>query len=83
MPFPTLVAFLLAVRRCSPAVSNISSSLVSLSGLRKDMEVIDQILSSTATDMCGDGHVSSVDNITECRRMAEQIGICLAGRFFV
>lgn len=47
MPFPTLVAFLLAVRRCSPSVSNISSALVYLSSLRKDMEVIEDVLHST------------------------------------
>ncbi len=50
MPFPTLVAFLLAVRRCSPSVSNISSALIYLSSLRKDMEVIDEVLHSTPSE---------------------------------
>lgn len=63
MTFPVLVAFLLAIRRCSPAVANINLSFVELATLRRDVEAIEEVLHTMPKEPSGTqtcGHISEI-----------------------
>ena len=63
MNFPTLTAFLLAIRRVSPAVAGINSSMVDLNTHRKSIEVIDEILNRTEAEPTGSKPVQTVEEL--------------------
>lgn len=63
MQFSTLVGFLLALRRLSPAVGSISTSSVELAGMKRSIEVIDEILNRLRPEPSGRLAVFRIDEI--------------------
>lgn len=63
MTFPILAAFLLAIRRVSPAVASVNAVIVDLNVSRKSVEVIDEILNRTAAEERGSKPVRLVKEV--------------------
>ncbi|MBI5298920.1 MAG: ABC transporter ATP-binding protein [Deltaproteobacteria bacterium] len=63
MSFSTLVVFLLALRKVSPALSNINSAYAQLNKERKGIEMIDHILNSLPVEQNGCHSVTKVKRV--------------------
>jgi ABC-type multidrug transport system fused ATPase/permease subunit len=63
MPFSTMVVFLLAIRRVAPAIASINGATVKLNQLRRDIEVIEQVLHLSLPEKHGHRLVSEVEEI--------------------
>ena len=63
MTFPTLVAFLLAIRRTGPAVASINSTLVELNTARRSVETIEEVLHQISTEKLNDRKVPEVRKV--------------------
>jgi ABC-type multidrug transport system fused ATPase/permease subunit len=63
MSFPLLVGFLAAIRRCSPAVASINSSIIELNNLRPHIEAIDEALTVLEPELTGTRAVGRVEEI--------------------
>ncbi len=75
MGFPTLTAFLLAIRRVSPAVASINTAMVELNVSRKSVEVIDEILNRTVAEERGSKPIQTVEEMR-----FEDVGFVYASR---
>ena len=75
MSFPVLAAFLLAIRRVSPAVASINTAMVDLNMSRKSVEVIDEILNRTVAEEGGSEPIQTVDELK-----FEDVGFVYASR---
>lgn len=64
MHFSTLVAFLLAIRRLSPAVASINAAYVELNRGRRNIEVIEEVLHSIPSEGRGGRPVEKVEKLT-------------------
>jgi ABC-type multidrug transport system fused ATPase/permease subunit len=75
MTFPTLVAFLLAIRRTGPAVANINATLVELNTARRSVETIEEVLHQMPTE------VQNGRKLTEVREVRfEAVGFSYGSR---
>ena len=77
MSLSTLVAFLLAIRRASPAVASINSTIAELNASRRNVEVIDEVLRRTAPEQSGRSRVADIDEVRfedVCFRYEERSG---------
>jgi len=63
MSFPLLVGFLAAIRRCSPAVASINSSIVELNNSRPHIEAIDEVLTDLEPEPTGTCDVARIEEI--------------------
>lgn len=63
MNFSTLVVFLVAIRRASPAIASVNTTLVDLNKSRRGVEVIDEVLYLTPPEGEGRKTVSRVKEI--------------------
>src|SRR3972149_1635571 len=63
MNFSTLVVFLVAIRRASPAIASVNTNLVDLNKSRRGVEVIDEVLYITPPEGEGRKTVSRVEEI--------------------
>jgi len=75
MTFAKLVSFLLAIRRCSPAVATVNTTLVDLASIRKDVEVIEDVLRTMPAEASG---TRSLPRVTELR--LKNISFCYPGQ---
>lgn len=75
MNFSILTAFLLAIRRVSPAVASINTAIVDLNVSRKSVEVIDEILNRTVAEERGNKPIQTVDELR-----FENVGFVYASR---
>ncbi len=63
MSFSTLVAFLLAIRRVSPALAGINAASVELNRTRRDLEVIEDVLHLTPPERQGERLVERIEEL--------------------
>ena len=63
MSFPTLVVFLLAIRKASPAIASINSTFVDLNTSRKSVEMIEEILHKNTVERRGDRSIDMVNEV--------------------
>ncbi len=63
MGFPTLVVFLLAIRKSSPAVASMNSTFVDLNMSRKSVEMIEEILHKNVMERRGHGPIDGVREV--------------------
>lgn len=63
MHFSTLVAFLLAIRKVSPAMASINAASVELNRVRRDIEVFDEILHLMPPERHGQRSVQKVEEL--------------------
>lgn len=63
MSFSIMVAFLLAIRRIAPAIASINSATMKLNQLRRDIEVIEEVLHLMPPEKQGQRLVSEIEEI--------------------
>ena len=63
LEFPTLVVFLLAIRKASPAIASMSSTFVDLNMSRKSVEMIEEILHKNVLEKPGHRPISTVGEV--------------------
>ncbi len=63
MDFPTLVAFLMALRRINPAIGAINNASSKLNEIRRSIEVIEEVLHLTPQEEWGQRVISRVEEI--------------------
>ncbi|MBI3001030.1 MAG: ABC transporter ATP-binding protein [Deltaproteobacteria bacterium] len=63
MRFSTMIAFLVAIRRLSPAVAGVNSAIVDLNRSRRSLEVIEEVLKLTPLEEQGQRSLSKVEEI--------------------
>lgn len=63
MRFSTMIAFLLAIRRLSPAIAGVNSAIVDLNRSRRSLEVIEEVLELTPPEEEGQRSLSKVEEI--------------------
>lgn len=63
MRFSTLIAFLLAIRKVGPAIGNVNVASVELNRLRRDLEVIEEIIHWMQPERQGGRAISRVEEL--------------------
>src|SRR5581483_5556145 len=63
LTFPTLVAFLLAIRRVSPAVAGISTAAIHISQARRGIERIDEVVHGTPQEPAGGRTPATIERV--------------------
>src|SRR3990172_4321020 len=61
MRFSTMIAFLVAIRRLSPAIAGVNSAIVDLNRSRRSLEVIEEVLELTPLEEQGQRSLSNVE----------------------
>ncbi|HYR89060.1 MAG TPA: ABC transporter ATP-binding protein [Terriglobia bacterium] len=63
MSFPTLVAFLMAIRQCGAATATINSTIAELQTLRRSVEILDEVLEVLPPEKSGTRPVKNISKL--------------------